>query len=70
MIRRSVEYIIICDSARVLGEEKCGGDATAFNSETAEDCAAEAKRYGWTQVSKRLWLCPKCSERLKTTKES
>lgn len=63
MIRRRVEYIIICDSARVFGKEICDGQATAFDSYSAADCAEEAKRYGWTQVSKRLWLCPSCSKR-------
>ena len=62
MIRRRVEYIIVCDCERVFGYAGCDGCANAFNCDTAADCAAVAESEGWQRLSARLWLSPKCAE--------
>lgn len=62
MIRRVIEYIIICDSERVgLGE--CYHGATAFNAAHYEECEQYARRDKWKQISKRMWLCPNHAEK-------
>lgn len=60
MIRRVIEYVIVCDGERVLTKPQCEGFGHAFSSETANDCAESAKAEGWKQISPKLWLCPKC----------
>lgn len=62
MIRRVAEYVIVCDSERVLGYQRCEAYGYAFSSVTLADCATSASREGWQQVSKRLWLCPRCAD--------
>lgn len=67
MIRRVVEYIIICDM-----KTRCVdgyGNSTAFSSMTAKDCAESATRHGWKQLSARLWLCPDCVRKAERAKE-
>lgn len=62
MIRRVVEYIITCDMG-----DRCAydgfGNSTAFGSPTMKDCEESAKKYGWRQLSARLWLCPDCAKK-------
>ncbi len=64
MIRRVIEYMIICDARECVIDEY--GAASAFGSPTLTDCAEIAARLGWKQVSARLWLCPDCAEKTKT----
>lgn len=68
MIRRVVEYIIGCDAKRVLGRECPTDTFLALNTWTQEDCAQSARKEGWERVSKRYWLCPKCSASKPVTK--
>lgn len=60
MIRRVVEYIIVCD-ARRFGLE-CFAGAHAYDARAYEECEQGARRDKWKQMSKRLWLCPRCAE--------
>lgn len=62
MIRRVTEYIIVCDGDRVLDRQRCDGRGHAFSSATQPDCAESAIKYGWRQLSPRLWLCPDCAK--------
>jgi hypothetical protein len=63
MIRKVVEYMIICDAG-----ERCVvdgfGHATAFGSPTQKDCAEQAAEHGWRQISVRRWLCPDCVNKI------
>lgn len=63
MIRRVVEYIIVCDAKR-FGME-CFSGAHAYNAVAYEECEQGARRDGWKQMSRRLWLCPRCAEELR-----
>lgn len=68
MIRKRVEYVIICD------EPDCQTDCMAFNCESAGDCATAAKKEGWQLRSSGSiygkWLCPKCAEKRQAKKEN
>lgn len=61
MIRRVVEYVIVCDAPK---QNDCW-ESTAFGSSSADDCAEMAKKHDWRQVSARLWLCPDCAKKAK-----
>lgn len=67
MIRKVVEYMIVCDAG-----ERCvvdgNGNATAFGSPTLTDCAEQATEHGWKRVSARLWLCPDCANEVEKSK--
>lgn len=64
MIRRVVEYVIVCDAKSISGEECPEIGGTAFGSPTMADCATSATEYRWKKISKRLWLCPQCAAKL------
>ena len=59
MIRRVVEYIVVCDGPNC----PCGSGSCAYGSRTKAECEEAARQDGWVQVSKRKWYCQTCAMR-------
>lgn len=64
MIRRLVEYVIVCDA-----KPECPSRSNvAYGSPTLSDCESVATQYGWKRISSRRWLCPNCAAQCDTRK--